>query len=93
VRKQLPPIKSESLTNQANRQGIRGTILIIKHHYFLNVAGERRRIGFTRIQAEDFIMRKASRLPIQNLEVTEPEEKALPDQIDLITGPGQLSLI
>lgn len=94
MRKQIPPIKAQDLTAIANGQGINGTVLIIDHSYFLDTAGERRRIGFTRTQAEGFILRKAAKMPIKNLELPAEEvEKTLPDQIDLISGPGQSSLI
>ena len=92
--RKLPPIESKNLTEIANSQGIKGSILIIDHNYYLDQPGiERRRIGFTRIQAQGFILRKAARLPIQNLEVEEPEPAPLPDQIDLIVPEGRLSLI
>ena len=91
--RKLPPILSKDLTATANGQGIKGQVYIVNHHYYLDHASERRRIGFTRQQAESYILRKAVRQPMINLEVEEPEEKALPGQIALIQPEGQLSLI
>jgi len=86
------PILADSLTRFANARGVPGKIMIINHTYFLFSEDQRHRIGFTRIQAEVFILRKASMMPLQNIEVETPE-KALPGQIDLIVPDGQLSLI
>ena len=92
--KTLPPVLSRSLTQSANRQGIKGRVMIHDHSYFLYSPDyqTRKRLGFTVAEVSNWIARKAVSLPMFTVETENAPAPANPDQIELIAKPGQLSL-